>query len=264
VEELAAVGEPVVVGGAEAKHLLRALRKSAGDQVILFDGRGGEFLAVIQACRSREVVLQLEQQLEPRTEMPGHLVIAAALPQGDRQRFLIEKLVELGTHQFVPLVTHRCRVKPGRQHVEKFTRYVIEASKQCGRSQLMTISHPQGLDKLPHLEFQGNKYVWHPEDPAEASGKWVDGLETDPVASRPDPSCATSSPVSEAKHLSGWHEWHAIGPEGGFTDSEIDCFARQGFRRRSAGSRILRIETAAIFAASQFVARAENLSPQAE
>src|SRR5205807_5163206 len=79
-------------------------------------------------------------------EPPFPLVVASALPKGDRGDFLIEKLTELGVTRFVPLVTARSVVVPKESTREKLERAVIEASKQCGRNRLMAVDPPQKWD----------------------------------------------------------------------------------------------------------------------
>src|SRR5262249_2482587 len=120
--------------GAEAHHLAVVCRLGPGEQVILFNGDGYDYPAEILAVAKRAVVLNILRAEAADRELGRVLVVASALPKGDRTDFLVEKLTELGVTRFVPLITARSVVHPKESAVEKFRRAVIEASKQCGRN----------------------------------------------------------------------------------------------------------------------------------
>ena len=122
-------GSKAVLTGDEARHLARVLRATVGDEVTVFDGRGRSWAARVKAIGRDTVELETG---EPRVEPAGGrvLTVAVALPKGERQKWLVEKLTELGVARLVPLVTERG---------------VIEASKQCGRSTLMEIGAPASV-----------------------------------------------------------------------------------------------------------------------
>src|SRR5688572_14473533 len=128
---------PLDLEGPEAHHLAAVSRLRAGDEVILFNGDGREYPARVVAAARRAVRLDVLGVESPERELPFTLEIAAPLPKGDRAQFLIEKLTELGVTTFTPLLTARSVIDPGEGKREKLERYVIEASKQCGRNALM-------------------------------------------------------------------------------------------------------------------------------
>src|SRR5262249_19912616 len=129
----------VVLEGAEAHHLATVCRVRPGDTVLVFNGDGRQYPARVTAAGKRSVTLEVLAAEQPQRELPFRLEVAAPLPKGDRGQFLIEKLTELGVKAFVPLRTRRSVVHPGEGKQEKLERYVIEASKQCGRNVLMQI-----------------------------------------------------------------------------------------------------------------------------
>src|SRR5437868_6295910 len=131
---------PVRLSGPEAHHLAVVCRLRAGDRVYLFNGDGREYRAVIAAADKRQVVLEVEAADAPPRELPFSLEVASPLPKGDRAQFLLEKLTELGVTTFVPLRTRRSVVHPGEGKRGKLERYVIEASKQCGRNVLLQVA----------------------------------------------------------------------------------------------------------------------------
>ena len=137
------VGDRAVLSGPEAHHLIHVMRAKAGMRVVVFDGRGGEFLAEVQRVGRAEVELAVQERREIDRELPLKISLAVALPKGDRQKWLVEKAVELGIAAIVPIITTRSVAKPDEHALGRLRRAVIEASKQCGRNRLLEISPPQ-------------------------------------------------------------------------------------------------------------------------
>jgi 16S rRNA (uracil1498-N3)-methyltransferase len=226
------VDQPVWLDDKEAHHLLHVLRARAGDQVILFDGCGAQFDARVTACKRNQVELHVETRHEIDRETAFPLWCGIALPKGERQRWLVEKLTELGVARLTPLVTdHAERVSAA--HVEKLAQHVIQASKQCGRNRLMQIDPPYCWQDWLHSanaadSFRDYRYLAHPgrDETCDAA-----------VASIGDTS-------RHAVQIS-------IGPEGGFSADEVRQAVAAGLKRIDLGSRILRIETAAIAIAAR-------------
>jgi len=208
-----AVG-PVELDGPEAHHLATVCRLRPGDAVCLFNGDGSEYPAVIDNVARRVVQLRITGVESPRRELPFRLELAAPLPKGDRGQVLIEKLTELGVTAFVPLRTNRSVVEPRETRLEKLERYVIEASKQCGRNVLMSIEPPVDWNNFVQAQRRGGKLLAHPGG---------------------EPLRSDRGDVTVA-----------IGPEGGFTEEEIGKARAAGWTLVDLGPRILRIETAAL------------------
>src|SRR3954447_26899123 len=133
----------MMLDGPEAHHLLHVMRASVGDEVILFDDTGAEFKATIETLRRADAELRIVERREVNRELPFALVVGVALPKGDRQKWLVEKLTEFGVTTLVPLVTERCVAQPAAAALERLRRSIIEAAKQCGRNRLMKIAEPQ-------------------------------------------------------------------------------------------------------------------------
>ncbi len=224
----------VVLAGSEGRHLARVMRATPGDRVQLFDGIGNEFEAGVRAVGKDQVQLQVLQRRELDRELPANLILAVSLPKGDRQRWLVEKLVELGTSALVPLVTRRGVAQPQARVLGRLERVVIESCKQCGRNRLMKIASP-----LPVGEAVAQFPVdvgWLADRGGAPAGQAV-------LAGHPRP------PGCQVAVL--------VGPEGGFTAEERETALAAGYLAVDLGRRILRIETAAITAAavwSQFLA----------
>ncbi|MFO0967496.1 MAG: 16S rRNA (uracil(1498)-N(3))-methyltransferase [Gemmataceae bacterium] len=217
----------VELSGPEARHLAQVRRFRPGDAVTLFNGDGKEYAGRVEAIERRTVLIQLDQTIEPQRELPFTLHVASALPKGDRAQFLVEKLTEIGAASLTPLVCHRSVVQPGEGKMEKLERYVVEASKQCGRNVLMQVEEPT---------------VWANFLGRRASGEVM-------LLAHPGESVAALPVLAPGSVCR-----IAIGPEGGFTDEETRLALEAGWRRVSLGPRILRVETAALVLAAWAVA----------
>ena len=212
----------VHIDGPEAHHLGTVCRIRPGDPVCLFNGDGHEYPGTVVEVGRRDVVVEVAERRSPVRESSHRLHIATALPKGDRAQFLVEKLTELGVAVLTPLVTERTVVQPREGKMDKLERYIIEASKQCGRNVLMRIEPPRKwADLVRDATLPGLRYVAHPRGEGDGG-------------------------------VGGGDRVVAIGPEWGLTDAELALALEAGWRRLSLGPRILRIETAAMAVAARW------------
>jgi 16S rRNA (uracil1498-N3)-methyltransferase len=218
-------GSRAALVAAEAHHLAHVMRAKPGDQVVLFDGTGGEYLAEVERIDRSTVELAVLSHHAIEREIGTQLVVAAPLPKGDRQRWLIEKLVEIGVHSFVPIVTARAVAQPSEGALDRLRRAVIEASKQCGRNRLMQIHPPR---------------EWHDFIREEAADKGR--LVAQPGAQRSLDDVLRD--IAQRRPTGGVAM--AVGPEGGLTEDEVQLATASGWCAVDLGPRILRLETAAI------------------
>jgi 16S rRNA (uracil1498-N3)-methyltransferase len=225
----------MMLDGPEAHHLLHVMRAAVGDEVTLFDGSGAEFRATIQTLRRTDAELRIIERREIDRELPFDLVVGVALPKGDRQKWLVEKLTELGATTLVPLITERCVAQPAAAALDRLRRSIIEAAKQCGRNRLMTIAEPQSWNEWITTGCLG---AGHSEPPAVRLLAHPSGL-----------------PLSDLVHSQLSPIKLAIGPEGGLTDAEVENATTSGWQSVSLGPRILRVETAAIALAAAIALR---------
>jgi 16S rRNA (uracil1498-N3)-methyltransferase len=211
-----------ILTGAEAHHLATVRRCQPGDLVTFFNGDGNEYVARVVEVGKKQVMLTVLSIQPVDRELPFALVVASALPKGDRADFLIEKLTELGVTRFVPLITARAVVVPRPSVVEKLSRIVIEASKQCGRNRLMVIDPPTRWADFPaRQDLPRNRFILH---------------------TAPD-----TTPLSPPRNDGAAF---AMGPEGGFSPDEVKVAVEAGWRVAGLGPRTLRVETAAVAAAA--------------
>ncbi|HEX3599588.1 MAG TPA: RsmE family RNA methyltransferase, partial [Lacipirellulaceae bacterium] len=222
--------ESVTLDGPEAHHLLHVMRGAAGTPITLFDNSGDEFEAVVETARRSDAIVRILERRETSRELPFSLVAGVALPKGDRQKWLVEKLTELGVTMLVPLDTERGVAQPTANAAERLQRSVIEAAKQCGRNKLMGIADPQPWDDWTNsnvgcLESSANQPPAAPRRLlAHPGGTQFQDIDL-------------NTPTATA---------FAIGPEGGFTEAEVAVAVATGWQQVALGPRILRVETAAI------------------
>ena len=224
--------ESVAIEGPEARHIAKVMRMGPGDQVILFDGIGSECQATIQTVGKNSVLLTPEPWQAVCREASTRVVAAVALPKGDRLKFMVEKLTEIGVARLIPLDCQRASVKPRENTIAKMRRYVIEASKQCKRNVLMTIDDPVDVQQLVQAPpADSERFICLPEHSQDSIP------DQDPIPALVD-QLADSESLIEA--------WILVGPEGGFTNQENELAIATNWRAVNLGSRILRTETAII------------------
>ena len=200
------------------------MRYQVGNSIILFDGTGVEYHAVIEDLQKKKLMLRIEQTVAVPREIKTRLVLAVALPKGDRQKFLVEKLVELGVSRLIPLKTSRGVSVANAKVIQRLRKQVIEASKQCGRNTLLEIQEEQTIKQL------------------------ADSVDSDQPRWIADPNHGT--PIGSLASYPIDSILVAVGPEGGFDDQETQLARELGFQPVQLGPAILRIETAAIAVAS--------------
>lgn len=209
------------LGAEEARHLARVCRLGVGDRVEIFDGRGFVTLAEVVAASAASAELIAVGDPLPVEPSCGSLILATAVPKGDRFDWIVEKATELGVERLIPIVAERSVVVPGGSKLERLRRAIVEASKQSRRPRLMALDEPMNWSRLV-LEFRPPASLALLADPAGLPpGRW--------------PSVARG----QAMVL-------AVGPEGGFTETEIEEARESGWVAIRLGNGRLRVETAGL------------------
>ncbi|MGB8854081.1 MAG: RsmE family RNA methyltransferase [Pirellulales bacterium] len=219
------VGGRVVLTADEARHLIRVLRARVGDDVVVFAGEGVEWPARVTRLARDEAELETGAARQDPPLVSPSLSIAVALPKGERQKWLVEKLTELGVAQLIPLETERGVAEATPAARERLRRGVIEACKQCGRNTLMAIGEPRTVAAVLADMPSGSSAV---------------------IADPGGPPLDPRGLAAGATNLLA-----LVGPEGGFTAAEIAAAEQVSAIRVSLGPHILRIETAAIALAAR-------------
>jgi len=205
----------------QAHHARDVLRLKLGDEVELFTAAGQSAAGAIAELSSESVIVEVQEIQKPTTRF--QLTIASAIPKGARADWMIEKLSELGVARFVPLITEHSVVHPeGKNKLDRWQRLAEESAKQSRRPGVMEIA-----TLMPLPDFLKNTTP-------------IAYLSTAPD-SQPLPTILP--PASASLSL-------LIGPEGGWSHTEIVLFQDHHLTPITLGGTILRIETAAIAAAS--------------
>ena len=225
VPHVLAAGAVVALEGDELHHA-RVVRVREGEEVEVFDGRGGAWIAAARALPSVELLRAVDVDREPRAAL--HL--AMAIINLDKFELVLQKATELGVRSIVPLVTARIEVRAERYKgkAERWQKIVFEAVKQSGRARVPAIEEPAAFDDV--VRRAGTKIVFDADTP---------------------PSHTTS--INDAATL-------FIGPEGGWSDDELQLAREQGVTFARLGPRRLRAETAAIVAMAVTAARTGDLA----
>ena len=209
----------------ESRHALKVLRVEEGERITVLDGVGGTFLVEVGPVIRKRVSGLILERTEDEGESGYSMHIALGiLNQPARWETFLEKAVELGCTRITPLVSERSqssRLKMNRMH-----NIVISALKQSGRSRLPKLEEPTKLDAVLR-EAEGTRIICH---------------EASPDAGRLDQILGEKASIEPLTAL--------VGPEGGFSDSEVARANEHGWTTVWLGPRRLRAETAAITVAA--------------
>lgn len=223
--EIAAHGQ-CVLGPEQAHHVVRVLRLKAGDGVTLFDGRGGEYAAVITHLARSGVALNVGERVCMDRESPLAVTLAQAISSADRMDYTIQKAVELGVARIQPLESSRSIVRldaaRAAKRVAHWQAVAVAACEQCGRNHV-----PAVAAVLPLSAWLGSA--------ADLAG--VARLVLSP---RAQTALRGLPPPRQVLLLAG--------PEGGLSPREQEDAQIAGFTAVRLGPRVLRTETAAVAA----------------
>lgn len=209
----------------QANYLLNVLRMGVGDQVLVFNGQDGEWLARIAEETRRGCALEIVQQVRPQTKAGDLHYLFAPLKQA-RLDYMVQKAVEMGVSALRPVVTRHTQV--GRVNTERMVGNVVEAAEQCGILNLAEVREPVDLRQLLDL--------WPTTDPNRRL-LWCDEAED------------TANPLPRLIDVARGPLAVLVGPEGGFSEEERLVLASKPFVTAiPLGPRILRADTAAVAA----------------
>jgi len=216
-------GHSLTLDEREAHYLAHVLRLKSGDSLVAFNGRGAERIAAVATLQRRGSLLDLKASHAALPESPLKLTLIQALPKSDAMDLIVQKATELGVHTVVPALTEfsvvRLDAERSARRVDHWRRIARSACEQCGRHRPPDIATPLPLaDALAAI--QGPELR----------------LGLDPAAGS---SLAQQTRPREGLVI-------AVGPEGGFGDTDWRLLDAAQFARVALGRRVLRAETAAL------------------
>ncbi len=222
----------IMIEGSDVNHMKNVLRMRIHEEVTVSDGNNRNYLCRVEGYEDKKAVLRIEEAREPDTELPSRIYLFQGLPKQDKMELVVQKAVELGAYQIIPVKTRRSVVRlDEKKAVRKWERWqeiAKSAAKQAGRAYIPEVKavmswqeallYSESLDVvlLPYELAKGMEYT-----------RTVFG------AIRPGQSVGVY-----------------IGPEGGFEKEEVEEALEKGARAITLGRRILRTETAGLAALS--------------
>ena len=223
------VGEDsIIIQGNDVNHIRNVLRMRPRDELSLSDGQGTDYFCRIQSMERDEICLSIENSWKSYVELPVRLYLFQGLPKGEKMELIIQKSVELGAYEIIPVRTNRAIVKlDAKKEAKKIARWqqIAESgAKQSGRGMIPAVKPVMGLAE------------------ALAYAKSLDGILI---------------PYEKAEGIKKTREIIAglkgkksvgifIGPEGGFDEAEVEAAMAAGAMPVTLGRRILRTETAGL------------------
>jgi len=214
------------IEGDEVKHIRKVLRLKAGDEIIVFDGLGKEFEGAIVEEGLSSILIKIQNIFSSKRDSPLEVTLAQSLLKGEKMDYLIQKATELGVKEIIPFFSSRSvplleKSKKLKRH-HRWEKIAIEASKQCGRGVVPKIESLQDYSDMLQTASPDTLrlILWEKE-----------GIKLKEILER----------LKEKKKI-----FFIIGPEGGFSQLEVDEAKKTGFIPVTLGRRILRAETASL------------------
>jgi 16S rRNA (uracil1498-N3)-methyltransferase len=206
----------------QSRYLAAVMRLAVGDELLVFNGRHGEWRAAVETMTKRTVVLRTRNQERPQATGPDLDLLIALVKRG-RLETIVEKAAELGARRVRPVITERTNADHTR--VDRLRTIAVEAAEQTGRLDVPEVAEPVKLEKLLEIWEEDRRLLFCDE-------------------------AGDALPMLEALKGAGGGSWAIlIGPEGGFSPKERERL--RGLKVTTAaslGPRILRADTAAISA----------------
>lgn len=210
-----------------SRHLCQVLRCRDGQELILFNGTGGEYSARIVEADKRACRVQLLNFDSTNRESPLKITLGLAMSKGDRFDWALQKSTELGVFCIQPLITERSELRLNTERmakkIEHWKRLILSSCEQCQRNVPPALEAAMTLEEWLAQERRGPAYILQP-------------------GANPDNFVGTDNKITDVSL--------AIGPEGGFSQEEVELALSEGFVGMPLGPRVLRTETAPVAAIS--------------
>lgn len=227
IEEEQISENEISIEGSDVNHIRNVLRLEIGDWVVACDGHDRDYVSRIQSIDKDQVILQVEKVQSTGTELPARITLFQGIPKKEKMELIIQKAVELGVYEIVPVMMKRCVVrlnddKKKQKRAERWQAIAEAAAKQCDRGIIPVVHEPVTMEQAMEMakEIQYNMIPYELQDGIDCSREIV----------------------SEAckKESVGIF----IGPEGGFEADEVERAVACDIQPITLGKRILRTETA--------------------
>lgn len=210
---------------AQSHYMIRVLRMMEKSRLQMFDGSGSEFIGLIDVINNNRVFILLEKEIPGKPRSPLFIHLAQSISNNERMKWTVQKATELGCDEITPIISRRSEKLKNKQWVNKrldyWSKVIISASEQCGRSKLPILNTPLKLEEwIVNIDVD-LKILLHPSTKGE--------------------KLIGSTPRKVAL---------LVGPEGGFSPEEVLRAQNCQFKSLKLGPRILRTETSSLAAIS--------------
>lgn len=219
-------GRDISITGSDYNHIKNVLRMKKGEQVLISDGNDREYLCSIRTIGEEEILLAVEDIMGTSRELPAKITLFQGLPKGDKMEQIIQKAVELGVYEIVPVAMKRSVVKldakKAAKKVERWNGISLSAAKQSKRGVIPDVKDVVSYGEAVKMAsaMDGFLLPYENAEGIEGARKLVNSMKG-------------------KKEIAVF-----IGPEGGFEDSEVEKALEAGASTLTLGKRILRTETA--------------------
>ena len=230
----------IFVEGSDVNHMKNVLRMRPGEELMVSDGNNLKYLCAVEEYGEGGAVLRILEEMQTDTELSSKLYLFQGLPKQDKMELIVQKAVELGAYQVIPVSTRRSVVKldekKALKKVERWQQIALSAAKQAGRGYIPQVadvmSYPEALSYAKKLDV-----VLIPYELAEGMKETKEIIES---------------------IVPGQSVGIFIGPEGGFEKEEEELALEWGAKAVTLGRRILRTETAGLAMLSVLMFRLEE------
>lgn len=232
-------GENAYIEGSDVNHIVNVLRMKPGEELLISVKGDWDYLCKIVDIETDRVNLKVLESMEQR-ELPVNITLLQGIPKSDKLEMIIQKAVELGVSEIIPVKTKRVVVKIDEKKVDtkvnRWNAIAESAAKQSKRSIIPKVHEPMSIDNALEIvkDFGVKLIPYENADGIDKTRKILDNMD-------------------KTKNIAVF-----IGPEGGFEESEVDSIKNSGFEVITLGKRILRTETAGLALLSNIMIRLED------
>ena len=232
-------GENAYIEGNDVNHIVNVLRMKPGEELLISVKEDWDYLCKIVDIETDRVNLKVLESMEQR-ELPVNITLLQGIPKSDKLEMIIQKAVELGVSEIIPVKTKRVVVKIDEKKadtkVNRWNAIAESAAKQSKRSIIPKVSEPMSIDNALEIvkDFGVKLIPYENADGIDKTRKILDSMD-------------------KTKDIAVF-----IGPEGGFEEAEVERIKNSGFEVITLGKRILRTETAGLALLSNIMIRLED------
>jgi len=222
INQFQITGNNVIIAGNDYRHIVKVLRFSVNDKIILFDVKGLEYDCVIKEILKKELTLEIINQYTINRESDLNIILFQAITKGDKMDLIVQKATELGVNSIYPVATERSEVR-NTNKISRWQKIADESIKQCGRTKSPSVNTEIKFNEVFDIPKSDLNLIFYEN---EKSLK-IKNLKN-------------NKNINSVSIL--------IGPEGGFSENEVRLAENNDFKSIGVGPRILRSETASIAA----------------